>query len=429
MLAHFAAAGFQLAAAGLVLAALALLGRRDLGLAPRLGPMRGAFHQRHEARQRFGAVALLGAVFVGADDDLALEGEAAPGELGQARAHVLRQVRMTVEAEAQLDGGRDLVDVLSARAGGADEAFREVALVQSQSGRHGNHGPECNGWGLPIVHLVATGQTTRAVRDKPRWREDGMRATWIGMGLAAALGACAGGAVPGLMMAQPAPVSASSAHVMAALADQRRPEADVARDALRHPADVLAFAGVSPGWRVADIGPGGGYYTRLFAVAVGEGGRVYAVDRPGTAERPRPMAEIAPTYANVSHLTDGYQGWSVEEPLDAIFISQIYHDFHLPQLEIDVPRLNREMFAALRPGGVLVVIDHAAVEGSDVSVTNTLHRIDRGQVVRELTDAGFVLDGESEVLRNPEDDRSLRVFENDIRGRTDQFALRFRKPS
>jgi predicted methyltransferase len=87
------------------------------------------------------------------------------------------------------------------------------------------------------------------------------------------------------------------------------------------------------------------------------------------------------------------------------------------------------MFAALKPGGVLVVIDHAAAEGSDVSVTSTLHRIDRGQVVRELEAAGFVLEDESQVLRNPADDHALRVFEGEIRGHTDQFVLRFRKPA
>ncbi|HEX8901009.1 MAG TPA: hypothetical protein VF769_07275, partial [Vitreimonas sp.] len=115
--------------------------------------------------------------------------------------------------------------------------------------------------------------------------------------------------------------------------------------------------------------------------------------------------------------------------LDAIFISQIYHDFYLPQLSIDVPRLNREMFAALKPGGVLVIIDHAAAAGSDISVTNTLHRIAQDQVVADLTAAGFVLDQESQVLRNPADDHALRVFEGDIRGRTDQFVLRFRRPA
>jgi predicted methyltransferase len=257
-----------------------------------------------------------------------------------------------------------------------------------------------------------------------------MRKFLGGLGFALIIGACAGGAVPGLMMAQPAEqVTAASPQIVAALADTRRPDADRERDALRHPAEVMAFTGVQPGWRVADIGPGGGYYSRLFAVAVGDAGRVYAVDRPGTPERPRPMAAVAPQYANITHLTDGYQGWNAGEPLDAIFISQIYHDFFLPQVNVDVPRLNREMFAALKPGGVLIIIDHAAVDSADVSVTSSLHRINQAQVVRELTEAGFVLEEESQVLRNPADDRTARVFESDIRGRTDQFVLRFRKPA
>lgn len=250
-----------------------------------------------------------------------------------------------------------------------------------------------------------------------------MRIILAGTLAALMLGACAGGAVPGLMMAQ-----AQSAGVAAALADERRPEVDRARDDLRHPAAVLDFLQLRTGQRVADVGPGGGYYTRLLAVAVGDGGRVYAVDRPGTAERPRPMTQVATEYANITHLQSGYQGWSAGEPLDAILIVQIYHDFHLPQLNLDVAKVNRDMFAALRPGGVLVVADHAAVAGSDVSVTHTLHRIDPAQVRRELEAAGFVLEAESQVLRNPADDHSVRVFEGDIRGRTDQFLMRFRKP-
>lgn len=252
-----------------------------------------------------------------------------------------------------------------------------------------------------------------------------MRNVLIGAGFAFVLSACAGGAVPGIMMAMPAP----AATLDAALSDPRRPATDVERDVLRHPREILAFAGVQPGWRVADIGPGAGYYTRLFAVAVGEEGRVYAIDRPNSLGRTRPILDVAPLYPNITVVQEGYQGWTVDQPLDAIFISQIYHDFHIGQLNIDVPRLNREMFAALNPGGVLVIIDHAAADGSDVSVTGSLHRIDRAQVVREVTAAGFVLEEESQVLRNPADDRSERVFEGDIRGRTDQFVLRFRKPA
>jgi predicted methyltransferase len=252
-----------------------------------------------------------------------------------------------------------------------------------------------------------------------------MRNALAGLALALAIGACAGGAVPGIMLTAPA------ADLDGAIADPRRPATDTERDALRHPRDILAFTGVQPGWRIADIGPGAGYYTRLFSVAVGPEGRVFAIDRPNTPERQRPILAVAPLYPNVTVVQQGYQGWTVDEPLDAIFISQIYHDFFLSQLNVDVPRLNREMFEALKPGGVLVIIDHAAVDGAPVGTdgASASHRIDQAQVVRELTAAGFVLEEESQVLRNPADDRTERVFESDIRGRTDQFVLRFRKPA
>lgn len=259
-----------------------------------------------------------------------------------------------------------------------------------------------------------------------------MRKLLVGLGVALFIGACAGGAIPGLMMAQPAPVSATSPHILAAVADPRRPQADRDRDALRHPAEIMAFAGVQPGWRIADVGPGGGYYTRLFSVAVGDEGHVFAIDRPNAApDRPRAILAVAPHYPNVTVLQAGYQGWSTGEPLDAVFVSQIYHDWFYPQLNIDVPALNRAIFDALKPGGVYVIIDHAAVAGHTINTADPqadIHRIDQAQIVREVTAAGFVLDGESQVLRNPSDNRSLRVFEGDIRGRTDQLVLRFRKP-
>ncbi len=259
-----------------------------------------------------------------------------------------------------------------------------------------------------------------------------MRNFLAGLGVALFIGACAGGAIPGLMMAQPAPVSATSPHILAAVADPRRPQADRDRDTLRHPAEILAFAGVQPGWRVADVGPGGGYYTRLFSVAVGDEGRVFAIDRPNAApDRPRAILAVAPQYPNVTVLQAGYQGWNAGEPLDAVFVSQIYHDWFYPQLNLDVPALNRQIFDALKPGGVYVIIDHAAVAGHTINPDPQadIHRIDQAQIVREVTAAGFVLEAESQVLRNPADNRTLRVFEGDIRGHTDQFVLRFRKPA
>lgn len=253
-----------------------------------------------------------------------------------------------------------------------------------------------------------------------------MRAIWAALAVCV-LAACAGGAIPPLMIAA-APATASSPHILAAIADSRRPQEDRDRDAERHPAEILAFANVQPGQRIADVGPGRGYYTRLFAVAVGEGGRVYGIDRPNTPERRRPIVDVAPAYGNVGVVQDGYQGWSTPEPLDTIFISQIYHDFHLPALNLNIPTVNRDLFAALKPGGTLVIIDHAAIDGSDLSVTDSLHRIDQATLRAELESAGFVYDGESDVLRNPADPRTANVFDEAIRGRTDQFVLRFRKP-
>lgn len=255
-----------------------------------------------------------------------------------------------------------------------------------------------------------------------------MRGFLGGLAMCLMIGACAGGVVPGIMMAAPAPEAASALTFAAALADPRRPEADRARDEARHPAEIMAFAGITPGQRIADVGPGGGYYTRLFAVAVGEGGRVYGIDRPNTPERRRAILDVAPAYANISVVQQGYQGWTVPEPLDTIFISQIYHDFFLPQLNVDAAQINRDMFAALKPGGAVILIDHAAVDGSDMSAPASLHRIDQASVRRQLEAAGFVYDGETDVLRNPADNRTIQVFEGDIRGHTDQFAMRFRKP-
>lgn len=257
--------------------------------------------------------------------------------------------------------------------------------------------------------------------------EDSMRSFLLGAFVLLAAG-CAGGVAPGILLATAPPVTADISYIVRSVSDPERPEADRARDEARQPAEIMAFAGVEAGQRIADVGPGGGYYTRLFARAVGAQGRVFAIERPNPPDRERAILAVAPSYPNVTVVQQGYQGWTVDEPLDTIFISQIYHDFHLP-LNLDVAQVNRDMFAALKPGGKLVIIDHAAVDGSDLSVTSALHRIDQATTRRELEAAGFVFDAESQVLRNPEDNRSERVFESDIRGHTDQFVMRFRKPA
>jgi predicted methyltransferase len=227
----------------------------------------------------------------------------------------------------------------------------------------------------------------------------------------------------------PPAITASSPHIVAAVASSKRPAEDRARDADRKPSEMLAFAGIAPGQRVADFIPGGGYFTRILSEAVGAGGKVYALIPPPNPQRPDDAFRAAAAqYANVEIVQQSFTTLSVPEPCDVIFTAQNYHDLHLARLNLDWAAVNRQIFAALKPGGVYLVVDHSAKPGSDVGVADTLHRIDPAIVRRELEAAGFVYDGESSVLRNPADTLELGVFDPAIRGKTDQFVMRFRKP-
>lgn len=228
-------------------------------------------------------------------------------------------------------------------------------------------------------------------------------------------------------------VTADAANIVAAVADARRPQGDRDRDANRHPAETLAFAGIEPGDRVADIFPGGGYWTRLFAVAVGDTGRVYPTIRAdGVAgEYETPVLAVAAQYPNATMSRTPYDALAYPEPLDVIFTAQNYHDMALTAYNLgDRNATNRSAFAALKPGGLYVIIDHSAVDGSaiETNAETTIHRINQAAVRAEVEAAGFVFDGESDILRNPADTRTTSVFDPAIRGRTDQFVMRFRKP-
>lgn len=228
-------------------------------------------------------------------------------------------------------------------------------------------------------------------------------------------------------------LSAISPVVVAAVADPRRPEEDRARDANRHPAETLAFSHVRRGARVGEFLSGSGYFARLFAVAVGEEGRVYPIVRPegAAANWERPIIEIAAQYPNMQVVRTTYEALTFPEPLDVIFTAQNYHDFALTRYAFgDRHAVNRAAFAALKPGGYYIVIDHSAIAGTPVSTDaeSSIHRIDEATVRREVEAAGFVFDGSSDVLRNADDPRTANVFDPAIRGRTDQFMLRFRKP-
>lgn len=214
-----------------------------------------------------------------------------------------------------------------------------------------------------------------------------------------------------------------------AISDPLRPAEEVARDPLRQPMAMLRFIELNPGQTIADIRPGAGYFTRLFARSVGDTGKVYAFVPNRTAGRENPLGDaLAAAYPNVTRINGDLDSMSFPEPLDVIFMSQEYHDFHIPAFGVDVAAMNRAAFAALKPGGIFVVIDHAGRAGTGHSEVQTLHRIEGASLRAEVEAAGFVFAGESEAVANPADDRTLNVFDAAIRGRTDQFVYRFRKP-
>jgi len=223
----------------------------------------------------------------------------------------------------------------------------------------------------------------------------------------------------------------------AALADPARPATDTERDANRKPAEMLSFSGVRPGSVVADYAAGQGYFTRLFTDAVGPGGRVYAVVPselfvyPNIVKGTADIESWAAKHPNVTvSFASALPAVSFPEKLDLFWISQNYHDLHDPFMgPVDMAAFNKAVYAALKPGGLYVILDHVAAPGSSAGVTDTLHRIEPSVVRREVEAAGFIFDGRSDLLANPKDPHTVGVFDPSIRGRTDQFVLRFRRPS
>ncbi|MDZ4762566.1 MAG: methyltransferase [Alphaproteobacteria bacterium] len=226
-----------------------------------------------------------------------------------------------------------------------------------------------------------------------------------------------------------APV-ASSAHIVAAVKDPARPAADTAIDADRKPDEMLAFAGVTPGMKIGELIPGGGYMTRVFSKAIGPTGKLYAFAGPVAEGRPPVLEAVmkeAATYPNVSVVTTDFVTVKSPEPLDLVWTSQNYHDLHNPGRNIDLVAANKQVFNALKPGGTYIVLDHSAPVGAGTN--STTHRIEPELVKKEVLAAGFEYVGDSNVLRNPADPRDKTVFDPSIRRKTDQFILKFRKPA
>lgn len=235
------------------------------------------------------------------------------------------------------------------------------------------------------------------------------------------------------------------AYVTDAVADTARPAADKQVDNDRKPAALVTFAGIKPGDKIADVMPGAGYFTRIFSKVVGAKGHVYAIIPESMAtkappEKFKPIHALVadPAYSgNTSLEIRPYDRLDVGAPLDVVWTSQNYHDVYGAVRVFSVSgstgpeqaaKLDAAAFKALKPGGVFIVVDHAASPGSGGKDSSTLHRIDPATVIAQAKAAGFELEGTSDVLSNPQDGHDKPVFAPEIKGHTDKFVLKFRKP-
>ncbi len=210
---------------------------------------------------------------------------------------------------------------------------------------------------------------------------------------------------------------------------------DRALDVGRHPAETLAFFGVHPGQRVAELFAGGGYTAELLARAVGPDGRVFGQNNRFLLERfaeaPWSARLATPPMRNVTRVDRELDAPIPPEAanLDAVFFLFSYHD--TVWLHTDRAAMNRAVFNALRPGGVYAVIDHSAAAGHGVDDVQTLHRIEQSVLVAEVLAAGFRLDAEADFMRNPADTRDWSASPRtagERRGTSDRFVLRFVRP-
>ncbi|MEQ1865589.1 MAG: methyltransferase [Micropepsaceae bacterium] len=223
------------------------------------------------------------------------------------------------------------------------------------------------------------------------------------------------------------------AYVAAAVADKDRPKDDTDRDADRHPAEIMAMTGIKPGDRAVDVGPGRtGYYTRIMSRIVGANGKVVMFNPTWVAEKfPKateaPAAFVAAGYTNVEGSVQPMDALKFDAPVDLVFISQLYHD--QVWQKIDTAKMNKAIYDALKPGGVYFIIDHVGPGVTTVEQIDKLHRIDAGLVKEQILAAGFKLAAESDLLKNPADAHTANVFDPSIRGKTDQFVLKFVKPN
>ena len=234
-----------------------------------------------------------------------------------------------------------------------------------------------------------------------------------------------------LAMSGSVAVAASSATVAAiskALADPARADQQ-GDDARRKAADVLAFSGVKPGDALVDFLPGRGYWTRIFTGIVGPRGEVVTMWPKVAAQRAEPViAALKEKGVKAQFLVTETNLPSTPKPVDLFWTVENYHDIANAGGEPAIAAFNKAVFATLKHGGTYVVIDHDDTPGAGIADTSTKHRIEGAAVKAQVTTAGFQFVGESDALRHSGDDHSKPVFDPSVRGMTDQFVYKFRKP-
>jgi len=216
-----------------------------------------------------------------------------------------------------------------------------------------------------------------------------------------------------------------------AVADPGRPADNKAVDELRKPAETLAFSGVRPGMVVGEFYPGGGYFTRMLSDVVGPKGHVYGIENDkwkGAVEANNALVAEG-KWKNVSMDVQPFGTVKFPKPLDVAWVTQNYHDLKIAKYGVvDTLAFDRAVYAALKPGGTFFILDHQGAAGLTDAEIEKLHRINRDVVVKEVTSAGFKLAAEGDFLRRPGDDHTKPIFDDSIRGHTDQYALKFVKP-
>ncbi|HVJ30917.1 MAG TPA: methyltransferase [Gammaproteobacteria bacterium] len=226
--------------------------------------------------------------------------------------------------------------------------------------------------------------------------------------------------------------ASAPANIKRAVESPSRPADQRARDADRKPAETLMLANIAEGQRVVELAAFGHYWTNMLVEAVGPSGHVYMVDMPWTDRFGGEAARaFDAAHDNATYTQAHYNQMQLPQNVDAVIFVQFYHDLKRNDASesVDTADMNKKILAALKPGGIFLVVDHKAEDGSGWRDASTLHRIDPATIKSEVTAAGFELVQDSPLLANPADDKKQNMRAAGIRGKTDQAVLVFRKPA